>query len=368
MKEIYLDHNASTRPYREVLELFAELSLKNFNPASVHSTGMEGRRVIRESKEKFLSSFAPSAAGGYEVIFTSGGTEANNLIISNFLDGEIFVSGAEHPSITEYSNFYPNVKIIGLKENGAVDLESLAKGLENSPAKKKLVSVGLAGGETGILQDIGTVSGIAKKYGAFFHSDLAQAAGKIGLDAGGYGLDYATFSGHKFGAPVGVGALVFKKNLSLKPSLIGGGQQKGIRSGTESVALIASMALAASMATGDLAHYIEKTSSLRDYLEESLFKRYPSVNIIGKNSKRLPNTSLITQSGRGADISVIALDLKGFRVSAGSACSSGKVERLKVLDFMGVEKAEASSAVRISLSSSNNREDIEAFVKSWGDL
>lgn len=363
---IYLDHNATTLIHPEVKQLKFSLMDNMYNPSSIHNYGRRAKGIIEHARRQIGELLKiDNKARDYQIIFTSSGTEANNLIISNFVDADIFISAIEHLSILNQAKFFSNIKLIKVDKNGIIDLEDLAKLLKASQNKKKLVSVMMANNETGVIQPIKEVSEIAKEYGTLMHSDLAQALGKIHIDINELGIDFATISGHKVGAGFGAAALIAKTKYFLKPLIIGGGQERGIRAGSEDVPAIAGFGLAAEIINTELNRRIATMKALQEKLENTLPL---TVKIIAKDSMRLPNTSLIVTPGFSAETQLIAFDLRGVAVSSGSACSSGKVQASHVLKAMGIEENEAKSAIRISMSHYNSEDDIDNFTKIFDEI
>ncbi|WP_040255836.1 cysteine desulfurase family protein [Rickettsia hoogstraalii] len=365
---IYLDHNATTFIDPKVKEYIISLMDKELNPSSIHRSGVFARNVIEEARFQLAAALGITLSSReYDITFTSSGTESNNLIMKNFYDGDIFISAIEHLSIYNHIKHAPNIKIIRVNNQGLVDLEHLEELLAQSNAAKKLISVMMANNESGVLQDITKISEIAKKYDAKFHSDLVQSFGRVSINIKELGLDFATISGHKIGGGQGGAALISNSNFQVTPMIIGGGQEKGIRSGTENVLAIAGLGLAAELITKDISEKYIKIKSLQENLEKKL-KKYPNVNIVSNNIARLPNTTLFTIQNTDAQVKLIGFDLRNICISSGSACSSGKISKSHVLNNMGVGEEEAKSSIRVSLSHTNTVSDIEAFIKAFEEV
>ncbi len=368
---IYLDHNATTNIHPVVQNKMKEVDLVGYpmNPSSVHSCGRKGKSVIEHARKSLsvLLGFEHYFKN-FQVTFTSSGTEVNNLILSNFSDGEIFISATEHLSIFMFSQKFSNITIIKVDENGILDFNDLQIKLKGSKGTKKLLSVMLANNETGIIQPIKKIVKIAHEHGVLVHSDCAQALGKMDTNIIDLGVDFISISAHKFGGPLGVGALISKTPINLEPQIIGGGQERNLRSGTENVHAIAGFGEAANIAKKELDLRISHMSKLRDRLESTLIASKHNIEIVGINSDRLPNTSLIINTKKNAEIQLIALDLKGVAVSSGSACSSGKVGSSHVLATMGYSKNKIKSAIRISLGFSTTKKDIDDFLKLYNEI
>ena len=367
---VYLDHNATTTIYPAVKSKMDEYAFMNLNPSSIHASGRIAKSLIENARTNIMQLIGcQSNDRNYKVTFTSSGTEANNLIISNYLtEAEIFISAVEHLSLFTYAKLYSNVTIIAVDSNGLVDLDDLKTKLSECQNKTKLVSVMLANNETGIIQPIEEISNIAKTCGALIHSDCAQAIGKIDVNIVKLGLDFITISGHKFGGPVGAAALIHRSDIHLKPLLLGGGQEQGLRAGTENVLALIGLGAAAVIALKSIKEYCYTVQKLRDKIEDVLVKHFDNIKIVGKNVQRLPNTILFINPDKTAETQLIGLDMQGVEVSSGSACSSGKVGKSHVLSAMGYTESDVRSAIRISLGITNTEDEIEQFLAIYNDL
>ncbi len=362
---LYLDHNATTCIHPKVKELIISMLDKIANPSSVHAFGRNARDLVETARGQILTSLGIEDAREYQLIFTSSGTEGNNLVLNNYQDGEIFVSSIEHPSILDHAKIKDNVKVIDVDQDGIISLEHLETLLATSNNNRKLVSVMLANNESGVIQNISEVVKIAKKYSADIHSDCVQAAGKIPLNIQELDLDYATISAHKVGGIQGSGALIAKSKHKLAAMIIGGGQERNIRSGTENVLAITAFGLAMLIAGEELAERHSNMKKLQKYLEEYLLDKYKQIKIVSKKVARLPNTTLVLIPGTSAETKIIALDLQGVAVSNGSACSSGKVGKSHVLANMGYSNEEAKSAIRISFNHEQTIKDVQTFIQAF---
>lgn len=366
---IYLDHNATTPLHQVVKSKMDEYCHLPLNPSSVHANGRLAESLIEQARRNIANLVGVQELGrDYHITFTSSGTESNNLILSNYLDGEIFISSVEHLSVYAFSGLYPNVTIIDVDENGILNIEHIEARLAQSKAEKKLVSVMLANNETGIIQPIKEITAIAHKYGAQMHSDCVQAIGKIDINITNLDLDFVTISSHKFGGPTGAGALVSKAKFHLKPLIIGGGQERSLRSGTENILAILGFGEAANIVSQELIERQTHMSMLQDKLETELINHCHNVEIVGKNTKRLPNTSLIITLSKTAEIQLIAFDMKNIAISSGSACSSGKVGKSHVLSAMGYPLEKVACGIRISLGYNNTIDDINHFLEIYKEL
>jgi cysteine desulfurase len=343
----YLDHNATSPLRPAAFDAMVEALKTGGNPSSVHRPGRAARARIDNARKQVAALVGALPA---EVLFTSGGTEANNIAVRGH--PRVLVSAIEHESVLKA---VPEARRIPVDGNGVVDLAALEQMLADKPA---LVSVMLANNETGVIQPIAEVVRLARAAGALVHCDAVQAAGKVPVDLHGLGVDFLSLSAHKLGGPTGVGALVVRSGAPLATDRVGGGQESWRRAGTENVAGIAGFGAAAEASRNGL-----DVAALRDRIEAGLPGR-----IYGAAAPRLPNTTCISMPGVKAETQVMALDLAGVAVSAGSACSSGKVTRSAVLTAMGIEPSEAETAVRISCGWNTVFEEIERLIAAWQGL
>jgi cysteine desulfurase len=360
MRMIYLDWNATAPVRPEAAAAVSAVLTTLGNPSSVHGFGRDARRLLNEAREAVA---ALVEARAEEVIFTSGGTEANALALQGFPDRRVIVSAIEHDSIRGNA---PGAAIIRALADGRVDLDALDALLGADP-RPALVSVMLANNETGVIQDIAAAAVIAHRHGALIHCDAIQAAGKIAVDFAALDVDLLTLSAHKLGGPMGAGALIVRRGVALQPLIRGGGQERRLRGGTENLPGIAGFGAAAIVAKASLDAY-RRTEELRNDAQRRLCALAPDAVVFGADAERLPNTLCIAMPRVASSTQVIALDLAGVAVSAGSACSSGKVARSHVLDAMGVPPALAECAIRISLGWSTTEADVDRLVDSWSAL
>lgn len=367
---IYLDHNATTHLHPNVRSKMNELAMHGpMNPSSVHWHGRKGKSLLEAARKSIATLLGfENCFKDYQITFTASGTEANNLILSNFKDEEIFISATEHLSIWAYSKLSPNVTVIKVDKNGTLDIEDLIHKLQSSRAEKKLLSVMLANNETGVIQPVRQISELAHENGALIHSDCIQAAGKIDVNILDLGVDFVSISAHKFGGPMGAGALIGKTSIHLLPLIIGGKQERNLRSGTENVPAIVGFGEAATIAKEELDLRFSHMSNLHTKLESELLADNPNIEIAGINTERLPNTSLIINIDKKAETQIIALDLQGVAVSSGSACSSGKIGSSHVLAAMGYSEDEIKSAIRVSIGINTTEQDIDAFLKIYNEI
>jgi cysteine desulfurase len=363
----YLDYNA-TAPLRDQVRdaVLAALSVPG-NPSSVHAEGRAARRAIEAARSKVA---ALVGARAEDVIFTSGGTEANALALAE-RPGEAwqyYISAVEHPSVLSSRGVSRQTPTpFPVTSDGVADLESLAEALAASRATRPFVSLMAANNETGAVQPITDASTIVHNAGGILHTDAVQAAGRIELDMATLGADLLSLSAHKIGGPTGVGALVLRPGASVEPLLRGGTQERRRRAGTENVAGIVGFGVAAELALADLANSAA-IAKLRDELEQGVLALAPDAVVLSKGTERLPNTTCLAVPGVKAETVVIGLDLAGIAVSAGSACSSGKVEVSHVLSAMGVSDELARGAIRASLGFATTDADIKSFITAFGEL
>ena len=368
----YLDFNAGAPLRPQVISLMGEALTVAGNASSVHQFGRVARRRIENARVQVavLAKAQPD-----QLVFTSGGTEANNLAlrgVARDANAIILVSAVEHDSVIAAA---PEAQQLPVDRDGIVDLENLRHRLtrlrENSEnsAALILISVMLANNETGVISPLRAVADMAHAFGALVHCDAVQAAGKIPVDINALGADLLTLSSHKLGGPQGVGALILGKapGLWLAPLIRGGGQERGLRAGTENVAAIAGFGLAAELAQTGLGDS-SRLASMRDSLESGIRELAPESEFFGSAVLRLPNTSCFTMPGVLAETQVMALDLEGVAVSAGAACSSGKVTSSRVLGAMGADEDQAASAIRVSLGWNSERAHVDHFLQAWGAL
>ncbi len=358
MQRSYFDHNATTPISPEVLEVHVRTSSEVFgNPSSIHSMGQAARQTLDRARRQVASLLHCDQK---EVVFVSGGTEANNTAIFGSVPSpdrcHVITTQIEHPAVLrpfdELERRGAAVTRLPVDSDGIVDPDEVRRALQSNTA---LISVMHVNNEVGTIQPIAEVSKIANRAGVPIHVDGIQAIGRFFLDVHDLGVDYYSISGHKIYAPKGIGALYVRKGAPFQPSLFGGAHESKRRAGTENVAGAAAL--------GEACKRAEQISpALRDRLEEGIRESCPDVTFNGSRSGRVPNTSNICFDGIEGEAMVIALDLKGFAVSSGSACSSGAVEPSHVLTAMGLSKARAKSSVRFSLGHTNTREEVDALI------
>jgi cysteine desulfurase len=359
-RQSYLDWNATAPPRPEAFAAMTAALAHCGNPSSVHRAGRAARQHVERAREAvaFLVGAEPDG-----VIFVSGGTEANHLALLGGGRERVLVSAVEHNSVLQA---VPNAERVPVDASGVIVPAALGS-LLRADSRPALVSVMLANNETGIVQPAAQIAAIAHAHGALFHCDAVQAAGKIPLDAAEIGPDLISLSAHKLGGPPGIGALVVIGGAELEPLLLGGGQERGRRAGTENLPGIAGFAAAAEAALSGLADYA-RVRRLRDQLEAAALTAVPEALVIGATVPRLPNTTALALPGIASETQVIALDLDGVMVSAGAACSSGKVGPSHVLEAMGLPPDIAGCTIRVSLGWTTTEADIDHFLEAWTAL
>ena len=357
---VYLDHNATAPVRFEAVQAMTDALQAVGNASSVHRYGRDARRRVEDAREAVAALIGCQPGG---LVFTSGGTEANNTALRGHGRGRTLVSAGEHEAVLQAR---ADAERVALTPDGTVDLDALDAALA-ADARPALASVMLANNETGAINPIDQVVEIARRHGARVHCDAVQAPGKIPVDARDLGVDLLTVSSHKLGGPQGVGALAVLDGQPLAPLLAGGGQERKQRAGTENVPAIAGFGAAAAAARADLDR-MAGLAAWRDRLEAEARALCPRVQLHGASAPRLPNTSCLGLPGVRAETQVMALDLAGVAVSSGSACSSGKVHASHVLRAMGVSEADAESAIRVSLGWDSAESDVDAFLEAWSRL
>lgn len=366
-KRVYLDHNATTPVADAVLARLPELAHAWGNPSSIHEAGREPKASLRETR-KALAAFL--GCSPLELIFTSGGTESNNSIIKSVWEllgrekPHFLCSAIEHPSVIRTMEWLREqgaaVDFIPVNREGRLDLDFYRAKLSEQTA---LVSIMAANNETGTLFPTAELARMAHEVGALFHVDAVQLFGKLPLDLARLGVDYASFSAHKFYSLKGTGVTFVRKNAPFSPLLHGGGQERHRRGGTENSLGIAALGVALATAPSVVVE-AERTARLRDHFEARVLEEIPHVAVTASESPRLPNTSALVLPGADGETLLMSLDLKGFAVSTGAACSSGSPEPSPVLLAMGLSRAEAQASLRVSFGRDNTLEDVDAFVET----
>ncbi|MGD0148267.1 MAG: cysteine desulfurase family protein [Xanthobacteraceae bacterium] len=370
----YFDWNATAPLRPQAADALREALAVPGNPSSVHAEGRAARRLVEEAREE-VAALVGARPG--DVFFTSSGTEANMLALTPAIQTaderrpreKLLISAIEHSSVRAGGRFpHGAVADIAVNADGRVDLAALADALAGT--SRPLVSIMLANNETGVVQPIAQAATMVHAAGGLLHVDAVQAAGRIACDINALGADLLTLSAHKIGGPQGVGALVrAREDIHFPDPLIrGGGQERGLRAGTENVAGIAAFGAAAAAVRRQGAAEADLMRALRDKLEAGLRAVTPRAVIFGEEAERLPNTTLFAAEAMKAETAVISFDLEGIAVSSGAACSSGKVQPSHVLAAMGVSPALTRGAVRLSLGWATTEADIERFLGAWRKL
>ncbi len=366
---VYFDHNATTPLDERVLAVMLPyLREQHGNASSRHEFGTQARQAVDAAREQVAAVVGVQPA---QVIFTSGGTEANNLFIkgaAGYLSpAQIAVSGIEHPCVAkpaqELARQGWGVRKLAVTRDGAVDLADVDAALQ---VPTGIVSVMLANNETGVIQDVAAVGERARRAKAVMHTDAVQALGKMPVDFNALNVQAMTVSAHKIYGPKGAGALIVDKRLELRPLLSGGGHERGLRSGTENVAAIAGFGAACELAAGRMSVLNRQLLSLRDRLERGLAEL--GAVLFGAEGVRVPNTSYFALKGIDGEVLVIELDKAGYAVAAGAACSSTSTEPSATLLAMGVAPEIARGAVRFSLGAGNTAEQVDEFLKALATI
>ncbi len=355
---IYFDNNATTAPSDAVVKTMIELIQEPMNASSIHSFGREARNLVESARKKIRSFLG--VPKDFRIIFTGSATEANNMIINSakLNDMKVFASSVEHPSILK-TKVDEQLKV---NRNGELMLSEIQE--------KGFYSVMLANNETGVIQPIKDILNAVRNVNSSLHVDAVQAIGKIPFNWAEIAADAFTISGHKFGGPYGVGCLIYNPEIfKLKPMMLGGGQEYGIRPGTENVVAIHGMGVAVSAIEDRVMRMQRDIAPIRNYIEDQISTFCNEVIIFGKEAtKRLPNTTSMTMPGVKSEVQVAFFDSHGIAVSAGSACSAGRVEFPHVQMSMMSSYEEASCTLRVSLGINNTIDEAKFFVEKWKEL
>jgi cysteine desulfurase len=372
MQLIFFDHNSTTRLASEALARMNEVYQLPLNNSSTHQLGRQASKIVEEARQEVKDLLN---AQNYEVIFTGSSTEATNTVMFGVDIKKILFCAIEHSSV--YNCRPENKKIIEIKalNNGLIDVLDLKNKLEEITVKIQeeekacdsgfLVSVMLANNETGAIQPIAEIARLVHQKGGLLHCDIVQAAGKIEVDLESLNIDFASVSAHKINGPQGVGALLVKKGLDIRPLIHGGKQEKSKRAGTTNIAGIAGFGVACHLAKKRITVFAQ-VSKIRDFLESEIKKiGGQNVQIFATQVARLPNTSYIATKNIDGQSQLINFDLQGICVSAGAACSSGSITGSRILKAMNIEPAFLNSAVRVSFGIENTKAEAEKFIRVW---
>lgn len=365
MLSAYFDHNATTPLDERVLAAMQPYFREHYgNPSSRHEYGREARRAVDRAREQVAVAVGAHPS---QVIFTSGGSEANNLAIRGGAAwlpvSQVVVSAIEHPCVMkpaqELQQHSWKLRKVGVLSDGSVDVADLENALL---APTGLIAVMLANNETGVVQDVVKLSEIAHRRGALMHTDAVQALGKVPVDFAALGVDMLSLSAHKAYGPKGIGALLVGKNVELQALIVGAGHEKGLRAGTENVPGIVGFGAACELAAARVADYAERVGALRDELERAVSALGAAIFAAG--AKRLPNTSFFAFAGIDGETLVMALDSAGFAVASGAACASGSAQASPTLLAMGVDNDLGRGAVRVSLGKDTTGEQVQMFLQA----
>lgn len=365
MRRHYFDHNATTPVEPQVFEAMRPAFEAGFgNPSSIHAFGQDAKRLAENARRQVAELLGCDAK---EAVITGGGTEADNLAILGAAAGakHIITSAIEHPAVLascrRLEERGAELTVVPVGSSGVVAPDDVRAALRPETG---LISVMAANNEIGTVQPLGEIGRIAREAGALFHTDAVQAAGKIPIDPAGWNADLIAITAHKFYGPKGTGALYVRAGLDVEPILIGGGQERGRRAGTENVAGLLGLGAAAELARSDFEQESRRMTELRERLEAAVLGSIPDAWVNAQGSPRTPNTANIGFEGIEGEPLVIALDLKGFAVSSGSACSSGAVEPSHVLTAIGLTRERAKSCVRFSLGRQTTVEAVDELVEA----
>ncbi len=368
MKTIYFDHAATTPVDPRVLEaMLPYFSERYGNPSELHRLGREAHGAVDEARAKVAAALG---AGEKEIVFTSGGTEADNLALfgylSRFQPGHLIVSAIEHPAVLETARALNrlgwDVDFVPVDGDGVVDLDSYEQAFR---ADTRLVSIMLANNVVGTLQPVAELARIAHEKGAVFHTDAVQAVGSLPVDVGELGVDMLSLSGHKLYGPKGVGALYVRRGTRLLPVLHGGGHERRLRSGTENVPGVVGLGEAITLAAERLPEVGPRLEALRDRLAQGVAELIPDVTYLGHPTRRLPGNVAFTVRYVEGESMLLQLDIHGFMVSSGSACASGSLEPSHVVLALGLGAEEAHGSMRVSLGRENTEQEVDAFLEAF---
>jgi len=364
MRRVYLDNNATTPVLPEVVDAMRPYFSERFgNASSIHRHGQESRAAVERARDSVAGLLGCQAS---EIVFTSGGTESDNLAIAGLTsEGDhVITSTVEHHAVLYVCKHLEDigceVTYVPVDGNGLIDPEDVRRALR---ANTKLISIMMANNETGVLQPVEEIGRVAAEAEVFFHTDAVQAAGKVSIGVRGIGCSALSISGHKMHAPQGVGALYVRKGVRIQPLFYGGRHERSRRAGTENVPGIVALGKAAELATQGFERGDDSNiSTLRDRLQQRILAQVEDAGVNGGDAPRVPNTTNIYFDHIDGESMVIALDLKGLAVSTGAACSSGAIEPSHVLTAMGLRGDRARASIRFSVGKQNTTEDIDVAL------
>ena len=367
----YFDHNATTPLHPDVLETMARVLREEFgNPSSVHRYGQRAKAILDDARSAVAALIGGDPS---EVVFTSGGTEADNFALRGVAEAlestgrrHLLVSAIEHEAVLNTSKSLArrgwDTTLLPVDDSAIVSPDALRTALAATSGRAALVSVMHANNEVGTLQPIAELAAVTHEHGAVFHTDAVQTAGKVPINVKDLGIDLLSLSAHKFNGPKGAGALWIRRGLRMTAFMTGGRHERNRRAGTENVAGIAGLGAAAAIARARQAAGSAAMATLRDRLEAGALKRIPGTAVNGDRARRVPNTTNISFDGVEAESLLIALDLEGFAVSTGSACSSGTLEPSHVLRAMGLPSHRTQNSIRFSLGQGNTEEEVDGLI------
>ena len=364
---MYLDNSATTQVSEEVFEEMKPYFTEEFgNPSTLYKYGRESKKALNQARQRVADAIN---AKPEEIIFTSGGSESDNLAIKGIAfklakkGKHIITTEIEHPAVTETLHFLESldfkVTYLPVYENGIIKIEDLKEAITDETI---LITVMHANNEIGTVQPIEEIGKIAKEHGIKFHTDAVQSFGKIEVDVEKLNVDLLSLSSHKLNGPKGVGAIYIRKGTRLVPLIHGGGQERGIRAGTENVPGIVGFGKACELASQQLEEHYEKLSSIRDELIEKVLSTVPEAYVNGDREQRLPNLVNFRFKAIEGESLILLLDAKGYQASTGSACSSNKLEASPVLTALGLDPVDVHGSLRISLAPESDTFDIDEFV------
>ncbi|MDQ1736121.1 MAG: cysteine desulfurase [Pseudonocardiales bacterium] len=370
----YLDHAATTPMLEEVIAAMADAMTLVGNPSSLHTSGRKARRIVEESRERFAAALDARPS---EVIFTSGGTESDNLAVKgiyfarradNRARRRVLVSAVEHHAVLDTVQWLAayegaEVVLLPVDQYGMVSPASLLSAIGNDPGSVALISVMWANNEVGTVQPVAALADIARRYDIPLHTDAVQAVGSLGVSFAASGVDAMTVTGHKLGGPYGVGALLLKRDVSCVPLLHGGGQEREVRSGTLDTPGLVGLSLAAELAVQRRPEVAARLARLRARLVEGIRREVPDAIVNGHPTDRLPGNAHLSFPGCEGDSLLMLLDARGIECSTGSACSAGVAQPSHVLLAMGADESRARGSLRLSLGHSSNESDVDAVVE-----
>ena len=368
MKPVYFDHAATTPVDPQVLEAMLPYFGERYgNPSELHRLGREARAAVEEARAEVAAALG---AGEKEIVFTAGGTEADNLAIFGYLarfqPGHLVVSAVEHAAVLEavraLNRLGWDVDFVPVDRQGVIDVDAFEHSFRHDT---RLASVMLANNVVGTVQPVAVLARIAHEKGAAFHTDAVQAVGALPVDVGDLGVDMLSLSGHKLYGPKGIGALYVRRGTRIQPILHGGGHERRLRSGTENVPGIVGLGVALRIAVGQLPVTRPRLEALRDRLAAGVLERVPEVTYLGHATERLPGNVAFTVRYVEGESLLLQLDAAGFMVSSGSACAAGASEPSHVVLSLGVAPQDAQGSLRISLGRENTEEQVEAFLEAF---